>query len=202
MVRTRTLSARLRLPVVLFAAVALLGACGSDGDDDAADDTTTTQADDTTTTTEEEETTTTTEGDDGEDDELAVDVCELFDPADLEDVTGLPFEDQESTATSCTYLSSTGAAIAANVADVRDAPQAGYDGAAATCEDGTREDVTITEADAAFSCIVQGIPTVTALGGDGFLVILTGDDEDEAVDDATITQALIQILENAITAAA
>lgn len=177
----------------LLVAGVLLAACGSD--DASSDDTTTTEPSEETTTTA-ADTTSTTGGGSG------VDVCSLFDPADLEAVTGLPFEEQEGDDTSCTYSSSTGAAIAVNIADVRDAPDLGIEGAQTTCEDGSVEEITVTQADAAFTCIVSGIPTVAAVGGDGFLVVLTGDDADEAVDDGTITDALVQILENAIAGSA
>ena len=137
-------------------------------------------------------------GSEDDDGEALGDVCALLDPADLEDVTGVPFEDQEGGEASCTYISSTGAAIALNVADVRGAAEAGLGGAQSTCDDGTAEEIDIADTDGAFTCLVTGLPTVAAVGGGGYLVVLTGDDADTEVDDATITDSLVTILESSI----
>lgn len=183
----------IRALLSLVVAGALAAACGDD--DNASDTTTTTEAEETTTTeADEEETTTTDDGSDGEG------ACSLLDPADLEEVTGVAYEVQSEDETSCVYQASSGAAIALNVADVSGAEEAGLEGARSTCEDGTAEDITLPTASGAFTCLVTGIPTVAA-AGEGVLVVLTGDDPDEAVEDATILDALVQILENALASA-
>ena len=172
--------------MLVLAAVALLGACGSD---DSSSDATTTS---TTSTTPADETTTT------QPELFGGDVCTALDPADLSEVTNEEFDEGTSGEDSCTYTSTTGSAISINVADVSDSSVEDTLAAGSSeCDDGTVETVTFEGADGAFTCAVDDVATVAAIGS-GVIVVLTGETTDPAVDTAGVTAALVQILENAI----
>ena len=164
---------------------ALIVACpsGSDG-----------QSEETTTTT-----TTTTEPTSDDGGELfGGDVCKALDPANLSEVTGEPFDEGTSGESSCTYASTQGSAIAINVTDVSKVPvDAALEGATAPCDAGTVTELTFDGAGGAFSCQVDGVASVAAIGS-GALVVLTGYTTDPTIDTEGVIAALVQILENAI----
>jgi hypothetical protein len=173
--------ARLRRTLLAVLAVgALVGACSSGDDDGSAAGAATT-----------------TTRDDG--DVLVEEPCEVLDPADLEEVTGLEFDDATPSPDTCVYTSSGGlAAIALNFRAGGDStPAAALEAAEATCEEGTVQALELANSDGGFGCLVGGVPTVVATGG-GIVAILTGSTLQQGVDPAQILRDLATILSRAL----
>ncbi len=188
-----------RLPVrgalAVIASIALVGACGEDATVGLAVPTTTTEAGATTTTKRERSSPPT----------LTIvppppldldDVCLLLEPAELQLILGVPFEDQQPGRGSCVYTSSTGAETALNAVVSAD-PAKGLTGARGNCEPDTDLTLTVTGADGAFSCLVDGIPTVVGVARRA-LVVVTGRAAEEAVDANVFFTALVRLLELAL----
>ncbi len=125
------------------------------------------------------------------------DVCALLRPAELQLIMGVPFEDQQPGTGSCAYTSSTGAETALNAVVSAD-PARGLAGARGNCETETDLSLTVAGATGAFSCLVDGIPTVVGVGR-GALVVVTGRAAEEAVDANVFFTALVRLLETALS---
>jgi hypothetical protein len=190
--------------LAVFAVVVLVGACGGDDGDKKADPS---ERSDTTADSKADDTKPDdAKADDKADDKakadeaLTDDPCSLLDTADLRDVTGVEFDHAEPGDNSCTYTSSDGAsAIALHLADLKGAaPTIAIDAGKGSCDAGTVEDLDFSDADGGFGCLVNGVPTVAAVG-DGVFAVLTGATLDKSADTDRILQDLATILENAIT---
>lgn len=184
----------LRLSLALVAVVALVSSCGSDGDDGVA------VATSTSTTVAEETTTTEPTSDDGSttDELFGGDVCTALDPANLSEVTGEEFDEGTAGESSCIYTSTLGSAISIIVTDVSEIPiAAAIEGAATPCDAGTVTELSFEGAGGAFTCQVEGVASVAAIGS-GALVVLTGYTTDPTITTEGVIEALVAILENAI----
>ena len=172
-----------RSALMSLAGALLLGACGSGGGGNEAEAPTTTA-----------ETTTTV----APAEFFGGDLCKALDPADLSAVTNEDFDDGTNGESSCTYTSTKGSAIAITVSDASAVPvAAAIEGATSRCDDGTVAELTFDGSSGAFSCQVEGIASVAAIGS-GALVVLTGATTDPSIDVDGVIAALVQVLENAI----